>query len=179
MKLYLFNGSAHYKGNADYIWRVFEHEARTKRNHIVHYNKETPSPCINCGVCRSEGEYCHLDDTMFQYGLDDCEGIIILSPIYFFSFSAKAKLFLDRLYSTDLSGKILTAITLSGSDTESRYCGFDIVSDTLKRTSEYCGSIYVEPINFVTGDKKIEYPVLDRLSEFIDRLEVANSEVGR
>ena len=43
MKLYLFNGSAHYKGNADYIWRMFENEARTKRNHTIHYNKETPS----------------------------------------------------------------------------------------------------------------------------------------
>lgn len=177
MKLYLFNGSAHKRGNAERLWRVFELEARTKRGHTIHYNGKIPSPCINCGMCAVNGK-CSIDDKMFQYGLNDCDGIVILSPIYFFSFSAKAKLFLDRLYSTNLSGKILTAITLSGSDTESRYCGFDIVSDTLKRTSEYCGSVYVEPVNFVTGDKKIEYPVSDRLSEFIDRLEVAYNEAG-
>ena len=106
---------------------------------------------------------------------------MVLSPIYFFSFSSKAKAFLDRLYSTNLEGKILTAITLSGSETDSRYCGFDIVKDILKRTSEYCGSIYVEPINFVTHDKRLDFingDIHSRLSEFFTKLEVVYNEIS-
>lgn len=184
MELYIYNGSDRYEGNMSTIWKIISLEWRDKRTvnqHILHYNDRQLLPCRNCGYCRASGE-CNIDHNLFNYGLKKSDGIVILSPIYFFSFGAKAKAFLDRLYSTNLEGKMLTAITLSGSETDSRYCGFDIVKDVLKRTSEYCGSIYVEPINFVTHDKRLDFlkgDIQDRLSEFITRLEVMADEIKK
>lgn len=179
MELYIYNGSDKYKGNMQTIWEIINLKWRDN-NTILHYNNEHLLPCKNCGGCKIHGE-CNIDHNLFNYGLKHCDGIVVLSPIYFFSFSSKAKAFLDRLYSTNLEGKILTAITLSGSETDSRYCGFDIVKDILKRTSEYCGSIYVEPINFVTHDKRLDFingDIHSRLSEFFTKLEVVYNEIS-
>lgn len=169
MKLYIYNGSEVRKGNADMLLNVIGKDWRD-RGHSLYVNDKVLLPCKNCGQCKTQG-ICKIDNNLSSAELQRCDGIVIVSPIYFFSFSAKSKLFLDRLYSLNLSGKILTAITLSGSETDTRYCGTDIIKDVLKRTSEYCGSVYVEPLNFVTGDKGITYPIKQDLKEFIKLME--------
>ena len=142
------------------------------RGHKYTVIRETVYNCINCGFCVKHGECC-LSDKFPKESLKECDGIIILSPIFFFSFSAKAKAFLDRLYSVKLEDKIITSITLSGSDTSSIYCGFDLIEETLIRTSEYCGSKYVQPINFVTGDKELEVLDTSIIESFVRDLEVS------
>lgn len=130
------------------------------------------SNCLNCGVCSNTTKPCCIKDGFPSEAIKESDGIIILSPIFFFSFSAKAKSFLDRLYSISLEDKILTAITLSGSDIDSVYCGFDLIEEILIRTSEYCGSRYVPPINFVTKDKELETIDSDLMKSFVENLEV-------
>ena len=141
------------------------------RGHSYSVIDKPVSFCTNCGVCKTTKQCCVKDD-FSHTNVNNSDGIILLSPIFFFSFSAKTKAFLDRLYSIKLEGKILTAITLSGSDTESLYCGFDIVNEILLRTSEYCGCIYVPPINFVTGDKKLKTIDESDIESFVKNLEV-------
>lgn len=183
MNIYSYNGGSlqrHMRGddNLTFLWEIFSRQGHDK-NYIMNYNSHDVKPCVGCRCCTGDKE-CYLDENMFSYGIKSCDGIVVFSPIYFFSFSARAKAFIDRLYSYDLSGKMITAVTVSGSSTDDRYCGFDLIKEILKRTAEYCGAVYVEPINFVTGDKKIDYPVHEDIARFLNRLEVSyEAEKGR
>lgn len=146
-------------------------QSLTEKGHTYSVVDSNVSNCVNCGVCHTKEECC-IKDGFPSEDLKDCDGIIVLSPIFFFSFSAKAKSFIDRLYSVSLEGKIFTAITLSGSDTDSLYCGFDIINEILLRTAEYCGCTYVTPINFVTGDEKLKSLDDSLIKSFVEDLEV-------
>lgn len=144
-----------------------------ERGHSYTVVEKTVSHCNNCGVCDNRPtRLCCIKDDFPSEAIKESDGIIILSPIFFFSFSAKSKAFLDRLYSVNLYRKILTAITLSGSETDSVYCGFDIIDEVLARTSEYCGCKYVPPINFVTKDRELENIDISLIKSFVENLEV-------
>lgn len=59
-------------------------------------------PCQNCGACKAEPISrwcCHQDEMSRVYeGLDQCDGLLIASPIYFGYVTAQMKACLDRLY---------------------------------------------------------------------------------
>ena len=58
-------------------------------------------PCRGCDACRRNRDYrcVHPDDMATIYAsLRDAEGLLIASPIYWFTMSAQTKLFMDRLY---------------------------------------------------------------------------------
>lgn len=170
MNIVLFYGSER-KQNLWVISKMLEKEL-IHRGHTVTLLNFRPTYCIGCRQCQEKGE-CVIKDSFTNFFPSKCDRIIILSPIYFFGYSAKAKSFLDRLMSVNLEGKILTSITLSGSKEDSYACGFDIIKDILNRISLYCGSTYVEPINFVTKDKKLNITnkVEEKVFNFIDDLE--------
>jgi len=54
-------------------------------------------PCVNCGGCEKDG-HCVFDDDMgpLYDKIMGAERIIFASPIYFYSITAKGKLFVDR-----------------------------------------------------------------------------------
>lgn len=58
-------------------------------------------PCSGCDGCRGEkGKECVIDDDMqaLYPKLQQADALVIASPIYWFSFSAQTKLFMDRWY---------------------------------------------------------------------------------
>ena len=169
MNFVIYYGSTKHKNMNLILDSLKKHLDNHGHTYTIH--SEILTPCINCGNC-IKTKKCVICDPFSKYSLKSCDGIIILSPIFFFSFSAKSKAFIDRLYSVDLEGKILTAITTSGSETNSVYCGFDLIEETLIRTSEYCGSKYVQPINFVTHDVKLDSIDEKIVENFVHSLEV-------
>ena len=57
--------------------------------------------CRGCGACQLNGTHtCAIQDDMQKaYPMFAwCDTVVIASPLYFWTFSAKAKAFLDRLY---------------------------------------------------------------------------------
>ena len=56
-------------------------------------------PCDHCGACYETGE-CHIKDDMdkIYQQLLEADGIILGSPVYFWSVCAQAKLVMDRTY---------------------------------------------------------------------------------
>jgi len=77
------------------------------------------TPCDGCQSCRKNGE-CKIEDDMQQVyqKLLSTDGIIIGSPVYFWSTSAQAKIFMDRTYalrypSRRLRGKVAGAIAVA------------------------------------------------------------------
>ncbi len=58
-------------------------------------------PCRGCDACRRKKNYrcVHPDDMASIYeALSEAEGLLIASPVYWFTMSAQTKLFMDRLY---------------------------------------------------------------------------------
>lgn len=58
-------------------------------------------PCTACEWCRSnKGQFCVLKDDMASIypKMKEADGLIIASPVYWFTVSAQTKLFMDRWY---------------------------------------------------------------------------------
>jgi multimeric flavodoxin WrbA len=76
-------------------------------------------PCTGCGSCVKTGE-CVVDDDMKSVYLKllSADGIIIGTPVYFWTVTAQAKLLMDRTYSLHhdkkLKGKICGCIAVAG-----------------------------------------------------------------
>jgi len=77
-------------------------------------------PCDHCGACYETGE-CHIKDDMEEIykQLLGADGVILGSPVYFWSVSAQAKSVIDRTYalrypSLRLRDKIGGAIAVAG-----------------------------------------------------------------
>lgn len=77
-------------------------------------------PCDHCGSC-SETGVCYIKDDMQDLypKMIESDGIILGSPVYFWSVNAQAKLVIDRTYAlrrpiNRLSGKVGGAIAVAG-----------------------------------------------------------------
>ncbi|HNX30655.1 MAG TPA: flavodoxin family protein [Holophaga sp.] len=57
--------------------------------------------CRGCGLCRQgKAKYCVLQDDMapLYEKIAQCQALLLLSPIYWFTYSGQLKVFIDRLY---------------------------------------------------------------------------------
>lgn len=68
---------------------------------IVDINKLTITPCQGDNYCKEHDSQCALNDDMVEIyeKIEQADGIILASPIYFCDVNAQAKLVIDRLYS--------------------------------------------------------------------------------
>lgn len=78
------------------------------------------NPCDHCQSCFAAGE-CHIEDDMQSLypKMVEADGIILGSPVYFWSATAQAKLVMDRTYAlrrpiNKLHGKVGGAIAVAG-----------------------------------------------------------------
>ena len=78
------------------------------------------APCDGCTTCHQSGE-CRIKDDMQQVyqKLLEADGIILGSPVYFWSISAQAKIFMDRTYALrypyhKLENKVGATIAVAG-----------------------------------------------------------------
>ena len=153
------------------LFKEFCNQCR-ERGHKVAYLmfNEKMKHCTGCKVCAKTGKCVHKDDITKALS-HSFDSLVIVSPVYFFSLSSRAELFLDRLYSVNLNGKKVTFILPSGS--EGYDSGVDVLQDRLERIEHYCGAIVVPPFNKVTNDRVCEVTQIDKisLSNLIDSIE--------
>ncbi len=90
---------------------------------IVKIQKLSIRPCLGCDVCQKEQNYrCTQKDDMNNLYplLLDADGVILASPIYWFSVTAQMKAFIDRLYALNkgvthaFRGKKMAAVLVYG-----------------------------------------------------------------
>ena len=74
---------------------------------IVDVNKLTITPCQGDNYCKEHDSECALNDDMqdIYQKIEEADGIILASPIYFCDVNAQAKLVIDRLYSYFMNPK--------------------------------------------------------------------------
>ena len=77
-------------------------------------------PCDGCESCHDAGK-CRIDDDMQEIydKLVNADGIVLGSPVYFWSVSGQAKVFMDRTYALryphhKLKNKVSGAIVIAG-----------------------------------------------------------------
>lgn len=63
--------------------------------------------CRGCGACQKNGNRCVIKDAMQDIYplLEQCDTVVLASPLYFWSISARAKAFIDRLYAISKEDK--------------------------------------------------------------------------
>lgn len=101
MKVLLLNGSPNSNGNTALalaeMRQVFEQQG--VQTEIVQVGKAAVRGCIACGSCKANGK-CVFDDLVNQTApkLQECDGLVIASPVYYASANGNLISFLDRLF---------------------------------------------------------------------------------
>jgi multimeric flavodoxin WrbA len=102
-EILIVNGSPRPKGNsarlAALCAETFDREGRTWEQ--IDLRALKIAPCKACGLCREgKAKYCAQKDDMA--GLYDkvaqCRALLFVTPVYWFTYTAQLKAFIDRLY---------------------------------------------------------------------------------
>lgn len=102
-EILLINASPRPEGNSAYLAAlcggVFDQQGKSWER--VDLRKLKIGPCRACGQCREgKAKYClQRDDMTLLYDkIAQCRALLFISPIYWFTYSAQMKGFIDRLY---------------------------------------------------------------------------------
>ena len=139
MKVLMINGSPHAKGNT-YIAlhemeKIFQKEE--VETEILQIGNKPIRGCIACNSCSEKGR-CVFDDAVNEAApkFEECDGLIVASPVYYASANATLIAFLDRLfYSTsfDKTMKVGAAVVAA------RRGGLSATFDELNKYFTICG----------------------------------------
>ena len=101
MKVMLLNGSPHEKGCTYTALEEVQRELKKcgVESEILHVGQEDIHGCIGCGYCGREGR-CVFDDAVDRIGarLDEFDGYVFGTPVYYAGISGQMKSFMDRLF---------------------------------------------------------------------------------
>lgn len=107
MKVLIINGSPRENGNTsialDEMEKVFEKNGI--ETETVRIGSKDIRGCISCGYCYKNGK-CSIDDLVNELApkFEECDGLVIGSPVYYASANGTLISFLDRFfYSTSFS----------------------------------------------------------------------------
>ena len=103
MKVMLLNGSPHEKGCTYTALEEIQRELKKcgVDSEILHVGQEEIHGCIGCRRCAQTGR-CVFDDVVNRIGarLDEFDGFIFGTPVYYAGISGQLKSFMDRLFCT-------------------------------------------------------------------------------
>lgn len=101
MKVLLINGSPKQNGNTalalEEMKKIFEQE--NIETEFIHVGNKDIRGCISCGICSQRGK-CVFEDAVNEYAskLEECDGVVVGSPVYYASANSTLTAFLDRLF---------------------------------------------------------------------------------
>ncbi len=101
-RILVVNGSPRARGNSATLAEQAAQAARQAGASVesVYLHGLDIRPCDACDECRATGGVCVIGDDMQSLypKISAADAILFASPIYWFTFSAQLKLFLDRCY---------------------------------------------------------------------------------
>ena len=102
MKVLLINGSPHEHGCTN---RALEEVAASLKangvdSEIFWIGKGAIHGCIACGQCGGSSNHCVFDDTVNEalVKMQESDGLIVCSPVYYASLNGALSAFLDRMF---------------------------------------------------------------------------------
>lgn len=157
VKIMVFLGSPRKKGNSATLADQLIKGAKNKGAEVdsVYLNGLDIGPCQGCGKCRSNSSSrCAIKDDMHNLyaKLETAEAIVIVSPVYFFNFSAQTKIFIDRCYALGNSkdffkGKVF-ALLLTYADSDLFNSG---AINVIRTFQDMCGYLNASIAGMVYG----------------------------
>ncbi len=101
MKVLMINGSPHAEGNTYTALHEMEGIFRAEgiETEILHVGNKDIRGCIGCGKCSETGK-CVFDDLVNETAakLEECDGLVVGSPVYYAAANATLTAFLTRLF---------------------------------------------------------------------------------
>lgn len=108
-KILVIVGSGIKNGNTDKLADAYKKGAEAAGNEItkVFLGDKEIAGCRGCGACQNGKHICAIDDVMQEIYplLEECDTVVLASPLYFWSISARTKAFIDRLYAISTDDK--------------------------------------------------------------------------
>ena len=100
-KIILINASPRANGNCSKAMEVIAESIADAEITVFNLREKSVNPCLACNACKTKDTvFCVQKDDMTQLlpFLDECDAIVVASPIYFGMVNGPAKTFLDRIY---------------------------------------------------------------------------------
>lgn len=100
-KVILVNTSPRKEGNCDKAMAIIAENLTDAEVEVFNLSEKEVNPCMACGACKAKDiPSCVQKDDMGALieKIDDCDALVIASPIYFGAVNGPAKTFQDRLY---------------------------------------------------------------------------------
>lgn len=100
-KIIIVNASPRQGGNSDVIEAKLAAELKGAEVEVFKLREKTVNPCHACDACKAKDVAgCVQKDDMGALiaKLDTCDGLVLISPIYFNDINGPAKTFIDRMY---------------------------------------------------------------------------------
>ncbi len=158
MKVLLINGSPHNNGCVATALEVIKKELQKEEIDTAQLliSDQDIRGCIDCGYCR-ENKKCVFDDVVNEANklFEECDGVIIGSPVYYGGINGTLKSFLDRLFRSSHIGK---SMKLGAAVASSRRAGSTSTLDDINHFFELANMPIVTSTYFneVHGTNKDE-----------------------
>lgn len=139
MKVLLVNGSPHLHGNTDTalqeMIKIFQAEG--VETEVLHIGHKAVRGCIACRKCAQTGR-CVFDDEVNAAApkFEECDGLVIATPVYYASANATLIAFLDRLFFSTHFDKTMK---VGASVVAARRGGLSSTFDELNKYFTICG----------------------------------------
>lgn len=169
MKVMMVNGSPHVQGNTatalEEMKKVFAAEGVEVVT--VHVGIKPVRGCIGCNACAEKGK-CVFDDAVNESAalFEECDGLVVGTPVYYASANATVIAFLDRLfYSTsfDKTMKVGASVVVSrrggSSSTFDEVNKYFTISGMPVASSQYWNMVY----GLAPGDAEKDYEGLQTM----------------
>lgn len=105
MKIVVLTGSAHKNGTTAMLTEEFMKGAAEAGHEVFRFDAafKNVHPCIACEKCHSTDQGCAFQDDMNELNphLLEADGIVLVSPIYYYAMNAQLKAVIDRFYAND------------------------------------------------------------------------------
>ncbi len=101
MKVLLINGSPRKNGNTSLALAEMEKIFALENIEVIKYEIGTKNirGCIACGTCHAKGKCAFDDDVNYLVSkLQECDGVVIATPVYYASANGSLISLLDRLF---------------------------------------------------------------------------------
>ena len=139
MKVLMINGSPHKEGNTYIALKEMEKIFREEGvdTEIVQVGNKPVRGCIGCRACAKQGK-CVFDDCVNETApkFQECDGLVIGSPVYYASANGTMVSFLDRLFFSTPFDKTMK---VGASVVVARRGGLSATFDELNKYFTICG----------------------------------------
>ena len=99
----IITGSSRKNGNSELLAKAFMEGAQQAGHNAVLFETKDKklSPCIACDTCFSKGQACSISDDFNELApvLEKSDTIVFCTPLYWFTFSSKIKMIIDKMTS--------------------------------------------------------------------------------